>query len=107
MRKKPSFENIQHTEVVKESKSLSIISTEGGFLTFYLDLAFPRICGRLIPLSFGFAILFAVAFSAFLAFLTSESEELNDQICHYFINLWSMVNAIYELTSDTICLTRK
>ena len=47
MRKKPSFENIQHTEVVKESKSLSIISTEGGFLTFYLDLAFPRICGRL------------------------------------------------------------
>ena len=29
--KKPSFENIQHTEVVKESKSLTIISTEGGF----------------------------------------------------------------------------
>ena len=35
--KKPSFENIQHTEVVKESKSLNGISTEGGFLTFYLD----------------------------------------------------------------------
>ena len=50
-------------------------------------------------------IIFAVVFSAFLAFLTSESEELNDQICYYFINLWSMVNAIYELTSDTICLT--
>ena len=29
--KKPSFENIQHTEVVKESKSLNSISTEGGF----------------------------------------------------------------------------
>ena len=35
--KKPSFDNIQHTEVVKESKSLNIISTEGGFLTFHLD----------------------------------------------------------------------
>ena len=29
--------NIQHTEVVKESKSLNRISTGGGFLTFYLD----------------------------------------------------------------------
>ena len=48
--KKPSFENIQHTEVVKESKSLNIISTEGGFLTFHLDLAFPRICGRVYHL---------------------------------------------------------
>ena len=38
--------NIQHTEVVKESKSLNSISTEGGFLTFYLDQAFRRICGR-------------------------------------------------------------
>ena len=35
--KKPSFENIQHTEVVKESKSLNSISTEGGFFIFYLD----------------------------------------------------------------------
>ena len=44
--KKPCFENIQHAKVVKESKSLNSISTERGFLTFYLDLAFPRICGR-------------------------------------------------------------
>ena len=29
--------NIQHTEVVKESKSLNSISTEGGFFIFYLD----------------------------------------------------------------------
>ena len=34
---KPFFEIIQHTEVVRESKSLNIISTECGFLTFYLD----------------------------------------------------------------------
>ena len=35
--KKPCFENIQHTKVVKESKSLNSISTERGFLIFYLD----------------------------------------------------------------------
>ena len=35
--KKSSFENIQRTEVVKESKSLNSISTEGGFFIFYLD----------------------------------------------------------------------
>ena len=35
-KKKPSFENIQHTEVVKESKSLTIISTEGGFLKLFI-----------------------------------------------------------------------
>ena len=36
--KKPLFENIQHTEVVnEESKTLDIISTECGFLTFYVD----------------------------------------------------------------------
>ena len=29
--KKPSFDNNQHTEVVKESKSLNIISTKGSF----------------------------------------------------------------------------
>ena len=50
MTKKPSFENIQHTEVVKESKSLNI-PTEGGFLTFYLYKAFPRIsCCRVYHL---------------------------------------------------------
>ena len=38
--KKPSFENIQHTEVVKESKSLTIISTEGVFLNFLSRLGF-------------------------------------------------------------------
>ena len=47
---KPSFENIQHTEVFKESKSLNIISTEGVFFIFYLDQAFPRICGRVYHL---------------------------------------------------------
>ena len=35
--KKPSFENIQPTEVAKESNSLNIISAEGGFFIFYLD----------------------------------------------------------------------
>ena len=35
--KKLSFENIQHTEMVKESKSLNIISSEGVFFVFYLD----------------------------------------------------------------------
>ena len=37
MTKKSSFENIQQTEVVKESKSLNSISTESSFLNFYLD----------------------------------------------------------------------
>ena len=30
-KKKTSFENIQHTKVIKEWKSLNIISSEGGF----------------------------------------------------------------------------
>ena len=37
---KPSFENIQHTEVFKESKSLNIISTEGAFFIFLSRLGF-------------------------------------------------------------------
>ena len=35
--KKPSFEIIQQTEVVKKAKSLNSMSTEGGFFIFYLD----------------------------------------------------------------------
>ena len=34
----------------KNSDNVNIISTEGGFSTFYLDLAFPRICGRVYHL---------------------------------------------------------
>ena len=30
--KKPSFDNIQHTEVVKKSKSFNVVLTEGGFI---------------------------------------------------------------------------
>ena len=39
--------------MVKEWKSLNIISTEGGILTFYLDQAFSRISGQRILLSNG------------------------------------------------------
>ena len=36
-KKQQKFENIQYTEVVKEWKSSNIISTEGGFLIFFLS----------------------------------------------------------------------
>ena len=35
-KKQQKFENIQYTEVVKEWKSSNIISTEGGFLIFFI-----------------------------------------------------------------------
>ena len=34
---KPFFEIIQHTEVVRESKSLNIISTEGILIRLFLE----------------------------------------------------------------------
>ena len=43
--------------MVKEWKSLNIISTEGSFLTFYLDQAFSRISGRRILLSSGYTVI--------------------------------------------------
>ena len=43
--------------MVKEWKSLNIISTEGGILTFYLDQAFSRISGQRILLSNGKTVI--------------------------------------------------
>ena len=38
--KKPSFEIIQQTEMVKEAKSLNSMSTEGSFFDFLFRLGF-------------------------------------------------------------------
>ena len=44
---KPFFEIIQHTEVVRESKSLNIISTEGILIRLFLEFVVEFItCGE-------------------------------------------------------------
>ena len=45
---KPFFENIQHTEVVRESKSLNIISTEGILSRLFLEFVVEfSTCGEM------------------------------------------------------------
>ena len=65
--------------MVKESKSLNIISTEGGFLTFYPDLAFPRICGRRIPLSRRFTVIYSseLALGKYDSYFPVNSKDAN------------------------------
>ena len=56
--KNPSFENIEHTEVVKESKSLNIICTEGIQIRLFPEFVVEfTTCGKMNG-CFGTSVLY-------------------------------------------------